>query len=93
MQHVSLIIPTYNEARNIPVLIPEIFSYIDKNDINLEIIIIDDGSPDGTAQVARDLAKNYPIRVIERSEKLGLGSAVRVGFAASDRLMRCFGKR
>ena len=45
MQRVSLIIPTYNEAKNIPILVEEIFNIIDKTKIDLELIIVDDNSP------------------------------------------------
>ena len=45
MLNVSLIIPTYNEAKNIPFLIEEIFAVVDKSKINLEFIIVDDNSP------------------------------------------------
>jgi glycosyltransferase involved in cell wall biosynthesis len=54
---VSLIVPTYNEAKNLPLLLQEIFSVINQKEINLEIIIVDDNSPDGTGQVAEDLKK------------------------------------
>ena len=85
MFNVSLIIPTYNEAKNIPFLVKEIFDVVDKNKINLEFIIVDDNSPDGTGKIAEDLADKYPIRVIHRSGKLGLGTAVLEGFKLSDR--------
>lgn len=85
MLRVSLVIPTYNEAKNIPILLEEVFSMVDKDNIDLEFIIVDDNSPDGTGQIAEELAKTYPIRVIHRSGKLGLGSAVIEGFAMSDR--------
>ncbi len=83
MQLVSLIIPTYNEAKNIPLLIEEIFSVIDTHKIDLEIIVVDDNSPDGTAMVVKQISARYPVRLISRAGKLGLGSAVREGFAAS----------
>lgn len=82
---VSLIIPTYNEAKNIPFLIEEIFETVDKNKIDLEFIIVDDNSPDGTGKIAGELSSKYPIRVIHRSGKLGLGTAVIEGFKLSDR--------
>ena len=85
MFNVSLIIPTYNEAKNIPFLIEEIFASVDKRKINLEFIIVDDNSPDGTGKIAEDLAGKYPIRVIHRAGKLGLGTAVTEGFKLSKR--------
>src|SRR3989338_5713641 len=85
MQRVSLIIPTYNEAKNMPILVEEIFNIVDKDKIDLELIIVDDNSPDGTGQVAEELTKNFPIQVVHRAGKLGLGSAVREGFGLSQR--------
>ena len=49
-----------------------------------DLVIVDDNSPDGTGQVADDLAARYPIKVIHRAGKLGLGTAVVEGFRASD---------
>ena len=85
MQRVSLIIPTYNEAKNIPILVEEIFNIIDKDKIDLELIVVDDNSPDGTGQVAEELSHKFPIQVVHRAGKLGLGSAVREGFNHSQR--------
>lgn len=85
MKAVSLIIPTYKEAKNLQPLVEEIFSIIDKSKVDLEIIFVDDNSPDGTGQVADDLAKRYPVKVLHRAGKFGLGSAVREGFALSTR--------
>lgn len=79
---VSLIIPTYNEAENVPLLLAEIFQYLPQN-VQLEVIVVDDNSPDGTGRVAENLGREYPLRVIHRPGKLGLGSAVRAGFAVA----------
>lgn len=83
--NVSIIIPTYNEAKNLPLLVEEIFNIVDRARFDVELIIVDDNSPDGTGAVADGLSKNYPIQVIHRAGKLGLGSAVREGFAKSNR--------
>jgi dolichol-phosphate mannosyltransferase len=85
MLKVSLIIPTYNEAQNLPLLLEEIWAILDKNKIDLEFIIVDDNSPDGTGQTAEELGKKYPVKVIHRSGKFGLGSAVIEGFKLSNR--------
>ena len=75
----SLIIPTYNEAENIPGLIRDLCEKLVR--IDHEIIIADDDSPDGTAQIALDISKNMAnIRVIRRIDKKGLSSAVINGF-------------
>ena len=74
-----IIIPTYNENQNISILIDK----IRKLDclINLEILIIDDGSPDGTAKSVEKIQKNDSrLYLINRKKKLGLGSAYCLGF-------------
>ncbi len=85
MFEASIIIPTYNEAKNLPILVKEIFESIDLNLIDLELIIVDDNSPDGTGQIARKLSEKFNIKVIHRPRKLGLGSAVITGFKESKR--------
>ena len=53
---VSLITPTYNESENVPILVEEIFSIVGAEpDIDLELIVVDDNSPDGTGKIAEDL--------------------------------------
>lgn len=73
-----IVIPTYNEKANLPVLIEEIF----KHQIPFSILIVDDNSPDGTGLIADELAKQYPdrVHVIHRAGKMGLGSAYIEGF-------------
>lgn len=83
---VSLVTPTYNERENVPLLAEEIFNALaPETDIDLELIVVDDNSPDGTGEVAESLTGKYPIRVIHRAGKLGLGSAVMEGWQSSDR--------
>jgi len=73
MNHsVSVILPTYNESENLPEIIP----LIARLDPAYEIIVVDDGSPDGTDAAARKLGTQYPVRVLQRGAKLGLASAV-----------------
>ena len=76
---ISVIIPTYNEAGNIPVLVRNIF---DQSIENLHLLIIDDSSPDGTSRIVNQLSKEYPgkIDLIQRKKKLGLGSAYKLGY-------------
>ena len=82
----SLITPTYNERENLPLLAEEIFRVLEAcPDIDLELIVVDDGSPDGTGEVADALGSQYPVKVIHRAGKLGLGSAVVEGFHQSQR--------
>ncbi|NDE84377.1 MAG: glycosyltransferase, partial [Actinobacteria bacterium] len=72
-----VVIPTYNEAMNVPILIPRLFKYIK----DISILIVDDGSPDGTAEICKKLSKDYPNLFVEtRAKKSGLGGAYRHGF-------------
>lgn len=76
---VSIIIPTYDEKNNLPILVDRIINSLDKTEI--EIIIVDDNSPDGTGRIADELSRvNKTIHVIHRKGKLGLGTAVVEGF-------------
>ncbi len=77
---VSIVIPTYNEAANIGLLVKKIHRSLQAN---YEVIIVDDSSPDGTGKIAENLSKSFPLRVIHRKGKLGLGSAVLAGFEAA----------
>ncbi len=78
MQDKLVIIPTYNEKENIEKIILEIFSL----EGNYHVLVIDDGSPDGTATIVKELMKQYSDRlfIVERSGKLGLGTAYIAGF-------------
>ncbi|MHA1847029.1 MAG: polyprenol monophosphomannose synthase [Promethearchaeota archaeon] len=77
----AIILPTYNERKNLTLLVPVLEDIFEKNDINGHIIIVDDNSKDGTARVAIKFARVYKnIVVIQRPAKLGLGSAYRIGF-------------
>ena len=80
---VSIVIPTYNERGNIGKLIPEIFGSCKALKAAVEVVIVDDNSPDGTGSLAEQLGKKYNVRVIHRSGKLGLASAVIKGFSES----------
>lgn len=76
---ISIIIPTYNEKENLPILVDRIINSLDEKKI--EIIIVDDNSPDGTGIIADKLSEvNKMIHVIHRKGKLGLGTAVVDGF-------------
>lgn len=75
-----IIVPTFNEKENIYRLIPAIFSLSIPDDIQLELIVVDDNSPDGTAEIVEEMIKEYPIYLIRRRRKMGLGSAYITGF-------------
>lgn len=73
-----VIIPTYNEKENIENIIRAVFAL----EVAFELLIIDDGSPDGTANIVKQLQKEFPDRlhILERKGKLGLGTAYIAGF-------------
>lgn len=79
MGQFTVVIPTYNEAKNLPALSAELWAL---PITNLKILIVDDASPDGTGEIAEELASRQPnrISVIHRTGKLGLGSAYITGF-------------
>lgn len=74
MAEIGIVIPTYNEKENITKLI-EAIRNLGINSLN--IVIVDDNSPDGTGKIAKNLNKHYgSIFVLQRSDKLGIGSAI-----------------
>jgi len=78
MRNRLIIVPTYNELANAPLLIRRIFKHIPNSDV----LVVDDGSPDKTGDAIRELQQEFPtLHLLERKAKLGLGSAYRLGFA------------
>lgn len=84
MIFVSVVVPTYNERECIEELIVRLTeSMRSANYHAFEIIIVDDNSPDGTANIVESLSSKYPIKLVRRPRKMGLGSAVRDGVRVS----------
>lgn len=75
---ISVVIPTYNEKENITKLIPLMAESL--SGYEYEIIVVDDNSPDHTADIVEELSNDYPIIVLRRDRKLGLASAILHGF-------------
>jgi len=74
----SVLLPTYNERDNLPIIVWLLVKYFTEADLDYEIIVIDDGSPDGTLEVAKQLENIYGddrIVLRPRARKLGLGTA------------------
>lgn len=73
-----ILIPTYNESENVESLLPAVLAVA----AHYEILVIDDGSPDGTAELVRGMIGKYPgrIHLMERRQKAGLGTAYIAGF-------------
>jgi dolichol-phosphate mannosyltransferase len=76
---VFVVVPTYNELENIRLLVPMLLDL----PLDIGVIVVDDNSPDGTGELADQLAGDHPehVRVIHRPGKLGLGTAYLAGFA------------
>lgn len=77
MASVFVVTPTYNERNNLEILSKKIF---DLKISGLKLIVVDDNSPDGTGEFAEELAKIYPVKVIHREKKMGLGTAYAQAF-------------
>ena len=74
---ILVVIPTYNEADNIRRLVPIVLSVVE----GVEVLVVDDNSPDGTADVVREYGRNDTrVHLLERPAKMGLGTAYVVGF-------------
>lgn len=79
----ALVVPTFNERERLPELVRAIFAAYAAGGVDGQLVIVDDNSPDGTGDVADELARSFPIKVVHRAGKLGLGTAVIEGFDAA----------
>jgi glycosyltransferase involved in cell wall biosynthesis len=76
----SFIIPAYNESERLATSLPKVFAYIRERQIQAEVIVVNDGSSDGTAEIARSFASRYPAtRLLENPGNRGKGYSVRNG--------------
>lgn len=81
LSSVSFFCPAYNDADNLPDLIPVVFDFLDKHSEKFEITIIDDGAKDGTGRVADEIAKKYPkVSVIHHEKNKGYSATLKEGF-------------
>lgn len=84
MTRTIVVLPTYDEAENLPLIVPEILAQAP----SIEVLIVDDNSPDGTGKLADQLADQYAlpssrVHVLHRPRKQGLGAAYRAGIATA----------
>jgi dolichol-phosphate mannosyltransferase len=79
----SMVVPTYNERDRLAELVEAVFSAAAAHGVSLELVIVDDNSPDGTGALADELATRHRLTVLHRAGKLGLGTAVVEGFRAA----------
>ncbi len=76
-----LIVPTYNEAENLPTLVERALRALERSEVDPTLLVVDDASPDGTGRIAEELATREPrLRVLHRSGKAGIGPAYVAGF-------------
>lgn len=80
---VSVVLPTYNESASLPLLIPRILDALHAAGLRGEVIVVDDNSPDGTAETAEELGRALPVRTLKRTHERGLATAVLTGFRLS----------
>ncbi len=88
----SIILPTYNERENLPIIFYLIDKYLKEAKLNYEVVIVDDNSPDNTLEIAQALQSSYGkkhVAIVSRSGKLGLGTAYIAGLkvAKGDRII------
>lgn len=80
----SVVVPAYNEARRLRTTLPRLLEYLSRLDEPAEIIVVDDGSTDGTGEAVTELSRNNPAVVLLRSpQNRGKGASVRQGVLAS----------
>src|SRR3989344_780338 len=81
LSEVSFFCPAYHDEDNLPRLIPHVHKFLSEISDKFEIIIVEDGSPDRTGEVADSLSSQYPeVRVIHHPKNMGYGAALRDGF-------------
>jgi len=82
---ISIVIPTYNEAQNLPILLNDLFSKLNSLNQNSEVIVVNDGSTDDTASICRTFSAKYPqLRIIDRPSQRGMGYSLKEGTAATN---------
>lgn len=82
MPHLSIVIPAYNEEKRLPRTLARTIPFLREKGLAFELVIVDDGSKDATAEVVRELSKTYPeIRLISDGVNRGRGAAVKKGIA------------
>lgn len=75
--HISIVVPTYNEIENLPILAEKVLGIFDSNDIDGTILVVDDNSPDGTGKLADGLAADGPRIEVQLGESVDEDDIVR----------------
>ncbi len=88
---ISIVIPAYNEARRLPASLTRIEEYLRSRSLDSEVIVVDDGSSDGTAALVRARAARWPcLKLVSAGRNAGKGRAVQLGMAAATGKWRIF---
>lgn len=86
MPGIAVALPAYNEAESLPRTIPPVVAALRKVTDDFEIVVVDDGSRDRTADVVRELGRTYPeVRLVPHEENLGYGAAVWTGITSGQK--------
>lgn len=81
LEEASFFCPAYFDEENLPKLVPVVFDFLRRISEKFEIIIVEDGSPDRTGEIAENLSQQFPcIRVIHHQRNMGYGATLRDGF-------------
>ena len=85
MSELSIVIPAYNEEKRLPSTLESVHAYLLSREIDFEIIVVNDGSTDGTVEVVQEFAKHHDgVRLLSYSPNQGKGCAVRKGVLMSE---------
>ena len=79
----SVVLPAYNEAADLPILLERMVQVLNNAALNYRIVVVDDGSIDETAGLVRNAALRYPVELIQHPMNFGLGAALRTGLGAN----------
>lgn len=89
--YLSVVIPAYNEAKRLPATLRAVLAYLDRQNYTWEVLIVDDGSKDATADLVREAAKQEPrVKLIQYGGNRGKGYAVRAGMQKAAGKFRLF---
>jgi len=86
----SVVIPAYNEEERLPRTLKRVLSYLGRRGVEFEVIVVDDGSEDGTCEVALSFASHSPVRVLRNERNRGKGYSVRRGMLEARGELRLF---
>ena len=78
---IYVMLPAYNEEKALPVLLDKFSKLFEGNQLPYEVVVVDDGSTDGTAGIAERYARKIPLKLLKHGVNKGLGAAMRTGFS------------